>query len=172
MVQRFADLASAGRVLAAALAVAASPWESPVLVAALPNGVPVAIAVAESLGWPLLLADVHRDGEARVDIEGDVAGRVAVLVDDGVETGTVATAAAAALRGAGAHRLVLAVPVCPREARARLDLMYDEVHAVVQPLGRRALHWHFDTLDRIDVDTARARAAEWQIRADEASRDR
>lgn len=42
-----------------------------------------------------------------------VAGRTAVVVDDGLATGSTARAACAVLRAAGAARIVLAVPVAP-----------------------------------------------------------
>ena len=47
-----------------------------------------------------------------------VAGRTAIVVDDGVATGATAIAACRAVRGQGAERIVLAVPVSPAEWRA------------------------------------------------------
>ena len=51
----------------------------------------------------------YRRGRARVDLNG----RVAVVVDDGVATGSTARAACAVARELGAARVVLAVPVGP-----------------------------------------------------------
>jgi putative phosphoribosyl transferase len=51
----------------------------------------------------------YRRGRARVDL----GGRVAVVVDDGVATGSTARAACAVARELGAARVVLAVPVGP-----------------------------------------------------------
>ena len=76
------------------------------------------------------------------------------MIDDGVETGSVARAAAIALRELKPRRLVLAVPVCSREAMAGLARLYDEIIAVDRPLGRRALAWHYDDFDTIDDATA------------------
>jgi predicted phosphoribosyltransferase len=72
-----------------------------------------------------------------------VAGREVIVIDDGVETGTAARAIALALRDQEPARLILAVPVCPRQESASLALLYDEVIAVVQPLARRSLRWHY-----------------------------
>ena len=47
----------------------------------------------------------------------EVAGRIAIVVDDGVATGATALAACQALRALGAERIVLAVPVAPKEWR-------------------------------------------------------
>ena len=86
------------------------------------------------------------DDGVRVDLAGvDVEGRDVVVIDDGVETGTAAMVAGAALRAAGATGLVLAVPVCPRDSEAALRMRYDDVIAVTRPLVRRSLRWHYDT---------------------------
>jgi putative phosphoribosyl transferase len=62
-----------------------------------------------------------------------VAGRAAVLVDDGVATGSTALAALRWARAAGASRVILAIPVAPREAVARLSKEADEVVALATP---------------------------------------
>lgn len=51
-----------------------------------------------------------------------VKGRVVVLVDDGLATGTTARAAIQALQRGGAQRIVLAVPVAPHGFEARVGL--------------------------------------------------
>jgi len=77
----------------------------------------------------------------------ELSGACVVVVDAGVETGTVAREAAAALRQLEPAHLVLAVPVCPREVRADLQHRYDHIVAVVEPIARRALRWHYEGLD-------------------------
>lgn len=150
----FADLADGGRRLAPLLAEAVTG--PVVLLAALPNGVPVALAVAELLPEARVrpLA-VHRSDEGVVvDPPEDVAGMTVVVVDDGVETGTVARAAAAAVRSSNPARMLLAVPVCPREAMADLQHRYDGIIAALRPLARRDLAWHYSDFDTIDERTA------------------
>lgn len=55
-----------------------------------------------------------------------VAGRVAILVDDGMATGASLKAAALALASLGPARIVAALPVAPQGARARLAGVVDE----------------------------------------------
>jgi putative phosphoribosyl transferase len=62
-----------------------------------------------------------------------VAGRVAVVVDDGVATGGTAAAAVRWARARGASRVILAVPVAPPDAVRRLEAEADEVRALATP---------------------------------------
>jgi putative phosphoribosyl transferase len=73
--------------------------------------------------------EAYRGGQPPVP----VAGRVAVVVDDGVATGGTAIAALRWARAAGASRVILAVPIAPREAVARLSKEADEVVALATP---------------------------------------
>ena len=74
---------------------------------------------------------------------------------DGVETGTASRLVGAALRSGGAARVVLAVPVCPRQAEAGLSTVYDEIVAIDRPLARRDLRWHYADFDTIDLHLIR-----------------
>lgn len=156
----FANLVDGGRRLAPALAAVLVDHPEAVLLAAIPNGVPVGLGIAESMSSESISTDLRALPVSRSD-EGveiaplrDLAGRTVVVIDDGVETGTVARAAAAALRESGVATLILAVPVCPMEAQADLTRRYDAIVAVVRPLARRALAWHYEDFDTIDEATA------------------
>ena len=152
----FANLADGGRQLAPELALALVDAPDAIILAALPNGVPVAIGIRETLDVPVRALPVERlDDGAVVEQVPGLEGRTVVVVDDGVETGSVARAAAAALRASHVGRLVLAVPVCPRDALADLHRRYDLVVAVAKPMGRRSLSWHYDDFDTIDDGQAR-----------------
>ena len=72
---------------------------------------------------------LYRIGRTRIPLEG----RTVVIVDDGVATGATARAACAAVREAGAARVVLAVPVAPPGWDAAMDDTADEYVAVVTP---------------------------------------
>jgi predicted phosphoribosyltransferase len=152
----FADLRDAGRRLAPLLAEALAGVADPVILAVIPNGVPVALGVRETLDIPVvgLPADRSDDG-VLIAADPAFAGRNVVVIDDGVETGTVARAAARAMVEAGVASVVLAVPVCPREATASLQHRYDRIVAVVRPLVHRSLAWHYDDFDTIDEAEAR-----------------
>jgi putative phosphoribosyl transferase len=57
----------------------------------------------------------------------DLTGRVAVIVDDGIATGSTARAACSVARALGAAGVVLAVPVCARESARSLASDADEL---------------------------------------------
>ena len=141
---RFVDLADGGRQLAPLVAPLLT--DSTVVVCIGVGGVVTGAAVAAELGIEVApLVTTRTDEGVAVDVMVDVDGRDVVVVDDGVETGTAARAVATALREAGAVRVVLAVPVCPREVEAGLASRFDAVVAVTRPLARRSLRWHYDT---------------------------
>jgi len=62
-----------------------------------------------------------------------IAGRVAIVVDDGIATGLTITAAVMQARRRNPARLVLAVPVAPRDTADRLSRMVDDFVAVGTP---------------------------------------
>ncbi len=146
----FTDRADAGRQLATALRDTVASMHEPILVAILPHGVAVAVPLADALGLSLVGICLEREGEPNVTGMPDIAGRTAIVVDDGVETGTAARLVGMALREAGAAHLVLAVPVCPRQAEAGLQSLYGTIVAIDRPLARRDLRWHYVDFDSID----------------------
>ncbi len=72
-------------------------------------------------------------GPGREAAPPPLAGRCAIVVDDGVATGATAAAALAGLRQAGAARAVLAVPVIAAEVAARFRAEGAEVVALAEP---------------------------------------
>jgi putative phosphoribosyl transferase len=82
---------------------------------------------------------MFRRGRGRLDL----AGRTAILVDDGLATGATARAAVAAARRLGAARVVLAAPVGSPEAAAALEAVADEVVCPLRPPRFGAVGRHY-----------------------------
>lgn len=131
------------------------------LVPIMPNGVPVALGIESAIGTCDLVAlDVERSDNG-VEVVGFMAdfasqGSTVFVVDDGVETGTAAKACGLWLREQGVQTLGLVVPVCPKSAEYSLRGIFDVIISAQAPLGTRALSWHFEDFDVIDVDAATA----------------
>jgi putative phosphoribosyl transferase len=73
-----------------------------------------------------------------------LTGRVALLVDDGVATGSTARAACSVARAQGAVRVVLAAPVCSRESARSLTSEADEVVCLQCPRNFSAVGQFYD----------------------------
>ena len=159
----FTDRREAGARLADPVRIAvhhAAIESSLTVVAIAPGGVPVARPILAALSQ-----DAVDTVFTQVSyLDGEVAGAPAapgllpssaaatnlvIVVADGVETGRAALSVAAALAQAGWERRWLAVPVCPRQTRPALDRHYERVIALVTPLARRSLRWHY--ADREDA---------------------
>ena len=77
--------------------------------------------------------------------ETPVAGRAAILVDDGLATGVTARAAVEALRLRGPGRLVLAAPVCAAQTAERLRPAVDDIVCLRCPPDLGAIgFWYAD----------------------------
>jgi putative phosphoribosyl transferase len=102
----------------------------------------------------------HAYREGRPSVE--VAGRVAIVVDDGVATGGTAVAALRWARAQGATRVILAVPVAPPQTLDRLGAEADEVVVLATPDPFFAVgEWYrdFDQTSDDEVVSALARSA-------------
>ncbi|UYO97601.1 phosphoribosyltransferase family protein [Microbacterium sp. M28] len=71
-----------------------------------------------------------------------LAGRTAIIVDDGIATGATARAGCAIARARGAARVVLAVPVAPPDAVTHVPEA-DEVICVLTPESFMAVGMHY-----------------------------
>jgi len=101
----------------------------------------------------------YRDGRAAQP----VAGKVAIVIDDGVATGGTAVAALRWARAQGASHVVFAVPVAPRQSLSRLQAEADEVIVLETPEPFFAVgEWYRDFGQTTDdeVVVALARSAE------------
>ncbi|MFE0375335.1 phosphoribosyltransferase family protein [Streptomyces inhibens] len=86
-------------------------------------------------------AQRFRAGRPRLTLEG----RTAIVVDDGIATGSTAAAACEVVRAQGAARVVLAVPVAPPDAAERLRGKVDEFVCLSTPFAFSAVgEWYRD----------------------------
>jgi putative phosphoribosyl transferase len=81
----------------------------------------------------------------------DVAGRVAIVVDDGIATGATTRAALQAVRSRRPKRLVLAVPVAPTSTLGEFEL-HNEADEIVcledyEPFG--AIGFYYRNFDQV-----------------------
>jgi putative phosphoribosyl transferase len=134
------------------------PWQPELAVAAVMDG-----------GAPVIVVEPHVQAAAGVDrryIEDRAAqelkeierrratylahrapepveGRTAIVVDDGIATGTTMRAALRGLRQRRPARLVLAVPVAPPETIEELRLEVDDVVCLAQPEAFGAIGYFY-----------------------------
>jgi putative phosphoribosyl transferase len=90
----------------------------------------------------------------------ELAGRTAIVVDDGIATGASVRAALKAVRAWGPRRLVLAVPVAPPDTVALLKSQTDEIVCLEQPPFFAAIGAHYADFRQLtdqDVISALAR---------------
>ncbi|MGO9217853.1 MAG: phosphoribosyltransferase family protein, partial [Streptosporangiaceae bacterium] len=86
-------------------------------------------------------ADRYRTGRPRVPL----AGKTAIVVDDGIATGSTARAACQVARAHGAARVVLAVPLAPQASIDALASVADEVICAEAPEPFLAIgQWYRD----------------------------
>ena len=79
-------------------------------------------------------------------------GRTVIVVDDGIATGATVRAALQAIRRVGPKRLILAVPVAPREAIAELQGECDEMVCLETPAPFHAVGLHYRHFEQTSDD--------------------
>jgi predicted phosphoribosyltransferase len=107
-----------------------------------------------------------------------VSGRTVLVVDDGLATGTTVRAAIKALRGMGAKRLVVAVPVGASDTCRDLAREVDELVCPLRPPNLVAISlWYLNFSQTTDTEVrellergASNFAASETIRGEDASR--
>lgn len=117
-------------------------------------------AVIDRLG--VSLADLQRLGDTEfetlqrrlVDLRRglkrqSLSARTAILVDDGLATGSTMQAAVHMLRAEGARRVVVAVPVGPPPAVAMLNAVADEVVCLLQPPSFAYVGQYYESFEQV-----------------------
>ncbi|MDA8236013.1 MAG: phosphoribosyltransferase family protein [Clostridia bacterium] len=69
----------------------------------------------------------------------EVAGKTVILIDDGIATGFTIQAAVESIRNQGAKKIILAVPVAPKDTVERFARMVDEVVCLLAPQDFQAV---------------------------------
>jgi putative phosphoribosyl transferase len=139
-----------------------APFQPELGVGALAEGGVQVIDTVMCDRWGITDADVRRMVRARsVELDArtatyrqdhprqDVTGRLVIIVDDGLATGSTAHAAIRSMRRAGARSVVLAVPVGSIEAVHRLEDVADEVICLETPSDFTAVGYHYDDFSAV-----------------------
>jgi putative phosphoribosyl transferase len=85
----------------------------------------------------------------------EVAGRMTIVVDDGVATGATARAAASVLRDSGARPIVLAVPVAAHSTLQGLRSCFDDVICLSTPSWFGSVGQHYARFEQVSVARVR-----------------
>ena len=78
-----------------------------------------------------------------------LGGRVVILADDGVATGSTMRVAVQLVLQAGPARVIIAVPVCAREAREELSALVDECICLSAPEPFRAVGAWYESFEQM-----------------------
>src|ERR1700690_699846 len=86
----------------------------------------------------------------------DVRGRVVILVDDGIATGSTMRVAIAALRKLGPARVIVATGVAPGSTAKMLAAEADEFIALMTPADFRAVGQFYESFPQLTDEDVRA----------------
>lgn len=95
--------------------------------------------------------------------ETPLAGRTAILVDDGLATGVTARAAVEALRLRNPGRIVLSAPVCAAQTATALEPEVDDLVCLQQPHDLGAIgFWYANFEQTPDEEVVRLLESSWR----------
>ena len=164
-----------------------APWQPELAIAAVVDGGRPETVVNQDIVDQLNIPPSYIEEQAAAELEEierrrqryladrprvDVAGRTAIVIDDGIATGATMEAALHATRRARPTRLVLAVPVAPPETIERLHAEVDEIVCLQSPklFGAIGLFYaEFHQLSDDEVVDLLARAKTDEAASDNAS---
>jgi putative phosphoribosyl transferase len=151
-----------------------APWQRELAVAAVVDGQPPDIVFDEETMAATGVDRTYVEAEAEkelLEIERrrhtylrgrppvKVEGATAIVVDDGIATGTTVRAALKALRRRKPARLVLAVPVAPSDTLAALRAEVDDTVCLAEPYPFHAIGLHYRDFHQVDDDEVLAALA-------------
>jgi len=164
-----------------------APWQPELAIAAVVDGGRPETVINQDIVDQLNIPPSYIEEQAAAELEEierrrqryladrprvDVAGRTAIVIDDGIATGATMEAALHATRRAGPKRLILAVPVAPPETIERLRAEVDEIVCPQspKPFGAIGLFYaEFHQLSDDEVVDLLQRAKTDEVAADNAS---
>lgn len=164
-----------------------APWQPELAVAALVDGPEPDIVVDAEIAAATGVDDAYiRREAARERRENErrrhlylhdraavpLEGATAIVVDDGIATGTTVRAALKALRRRRAAHSVLAVPVAPHEVLAALRQEVDRVVCLAEPEPFRAVGLHYADFPQVGDDEVVAALASAEPRSAPGAQDR
>jgi putative phosphoribosyl transferase len=135
-----------------------APWQRELAVAAVVDGESPEVVIYEQISAATGASRAYIEAEVEVErreierrrqvyLRGrapvNLEGATAILVDDGIATGTTVRAAMRALRRRHAARIVLAVPVASHETLMALRLLCDRIVCLAEPQPLRAIGLHY-----------------------------
>jgi putative phosphoribosyl transferase len=141
------------------------PWQRELALAAVVDGDEPQVVVDDEVQRMSGVERAYIDAQAEVELQEierrrrvyvggrpslPVAGATAIVVDDGIATGTSVRAALKALRRRKPARLVLAVPVAPADTLEALRHEVDDVVCLAQPFPFHAIGLHYDDFHQLD----------------------
>lgn len=147
-----------------------APWQPELAVAAVVDGERMELVVNEDVLEALALSEGYVREEAKHEVEEierrrqaylggrervRVAGRTAIVVDDGIATGATVRAALRAVRRREPSHLVLAVPVAPLETADSLRTEVDEVVCLATPFPFGAIGAFYADFRQVSDDDVR-----------------
>jgi len=155
-----------------------APWQPELAIGAVTDGDDPELFIDRKLVTEWAIADSYINLEARRQLKElerrrqvygagrtliEIAGRPAIVVDDGVATGSTIRVALGATRRRNPSRLILAVPVAAEDTLARLESEADEVVCLETPADLGAIgvfYRDFHQLSDAEVSEFLSRAAQ------------
>ncbi len=143
-----------------------APGREEVGVGAVVEGQPPDVLVREDMAAALAVPESHLSAEGgrlarrlerqRIDYteamageRPEVAGATAILVDDGIATGTTIEAALHGLRRLGPRRILIAVPVVPLEVARRLEAEVDALVCLATPAQSQGVGLYYRNFEPV-----------------------